>query len=124
MKLSENLHHVRLLMFLVFLVSFVGCSNEASDLTGKWQITKKPNWIKRSYLANSDVFQFMKDGSCVWGTAGGTYELLENNQIKVNFPMQSATPGYVGVLSFTIKGDELVLNDSARKKPVILKRIK
>lgn len=125
MKLSENLHRVRLVMFLVFLISLVGCSGGASDLAGKWQITKKPDWIKSNYLAHeSDVFQFMKDGSCVWGTAGGTYKLVENNQINVNFPMQEATPGYVGVLSYTIKGDELVLRDSVRKEPVVLKRMK
>ncbi|MBU4501661.1 MAG: hypothetical protein KKA79_03655 [Nanoarchaeota archaeon] len=124
MKIS-NLNGRSLVVLLAFLISLVGCSNGASDLTGKWQITEKPQWVKSSYLAHkSDVFQFMKDGSCVWGTAGGNYKATEKNHIQVNFPMQEATPGYVGVLSYTIKGDELVLIDSARQGRIVLKRIK
>jgi len=122
----SNLNGRSLVVLVAFLISLVGCSHgAASDLTGKWQITEKPDWVESSYLAyKSNVFQFMKDGSCVWGTAGGTYKTTDKSHIQVNLPMQEATPGYVGVLSYTIKGDELVLIDSARQGRIVLNRIK
>ena len=125
MQLFKKMSRKFLLVFMFFVISLAGCSNSASDLIGKWQITKKPKWVKNHYLAcKSDIFQFMNEGACVWGTAGGTYKIMENNNIRVNFPMQAITPGYVGVLSYAITGDKLVLFDSARKDSIILKRIK
>jgi len=110
---------------LGLLITFLGCSKGTSSLVGRWQITEKPRWVGRNYLAyQSDIFQFMKDGSCVWGTAGGQYKAMGKNNMQVSFPMQQATPGYVGVLSYTVNGDKLVLTDVAREGSVVLKRIK
>jgi len=113
-------------MFIVGLLSLsIGTANGGSALDGKWQISKNPAWVKQSFLGNNgDIFRFFSDGSCVWGRAGDTYKVIEKNTIKVNIPMQEATPGYVGVLDFTIKGDQLELVDAARKEPIILKRVK
>jgi hypothetical protein len=94
-----------------------------SSIEGTWVILKEPYWVTNAYLAhNSRQFQFLSDGTAIWGTATGTYAKQGANRIKVQFPMQAATPGYVGVLEFAIEGDKLTLKSLAEADPVVLGR--
>lgn len=113
----------KILILIVLIASLLSCNSE-EKLEGKWEITSPPSWLRSLNLYDDgDIYQFQKDGNCMFGTAGGTFELLDNSTIKVNFPMQSATPGYVGILNFAIKDNILTLTNSNESEPVILKKL-
>jgi tetratricopeptide (TPR) repeat protein len=94
-----------------------------SSIEGTWVILKEPFWISNAHLARGNRnFQFLNDGTAIWGTATGTYAKQGANRVKVQFPMQAATPGYVGVLEFAIEGDKLTLKSLAEDDPIVLGR--
>lgn len=103
------------------LFLFQACGQKSAAPTGAWTITSKPAWVTSSWLDHrSDTWQFLPDGTCILGTATGSYQALPNNQIKVQLPMQAATPGFTAVFSFTISGNSLRLTNLAESQPVVL----
>ena len=111
-------------MFLLIAASLFfisACETKSSAPTGAWVITSKPAWVTSSWLDHrSNTWQFLADGTCILGTATGSYQSLPNNQIKVQIPMQAATPGFTAVFSFTISGNSLTLKNLAESQPVVL----
>jgi|ERR1700674_595841 len=103
------------------LFLFQACDQKSAAPTGAWTITSKPTWVTSSWLDHrSDIWQFLPDGTCILGTATGSYQALPNNQIKVQLPMQAATPGFTAVFSFVVSGNSLTLNNLAESQPVQL----
>jgi hypothetical protein len=94
-----------------------------SGPTGVWIISSKPKWVTSSWLDHrSDSWQFLPDGTCILGTATGTYQMLPDNRLKVQLPTQAATPGFTAVFTFTVSGTALTLNNLAESEPVVLTR--
>ncbi|MEY2564840.1 MAG: hypothetical protein QOH88_3033 [Verrucomicrobiota bacterium] len=109
------------LIMAATLLLISACDHKSSAPTGAWVITSKPTWVTSSWLDHrSDTWQFLADGTCILGTATGSYQTLPNNQIKVQVPMQAATPGFTAVFSFTISGTSLTLTNLAESQPVVL----
>lgn len=97
--------------------------NNSNKLLGKWKITTEPKWVDDVFLAyKSKIYEFTNDGTCIFGTAGGDYKVIGNSKIKVNFPIQSATAGYVGILTYKIVNKQLILISSNETEPIILER--
>lgn len=95
----------------------------ASAPTGVWIISSKPRWVTSSWLDHrSDSWQFLPDGTCILGTATGTYQTLPDNRLKIQIPMQAATPGFTAVFTFALSGTSLTLNNLAESEPVVLTR--
>lgn len=124
--------HIILITATAFVL-FQACDQKATTTgakspaapTGSWIITSKPAWVTSSWLDHrSDTWQFLADGTCILGTATGSYYALPNNQFKVQIPMQAATPGFTAVFSFALSGNALTLNNLAESDPVLLTRKK
>jgi hypothetical protein len=68
----------------------------------------------------SNTWQFLPDG--IFGTATGTYQMLPDNRMKVQFTMQEATPGYTAVFTVTVSGNSLTFKNLAEPEPVVLEK--
>ena len=112
----------RTLLFAVTALFLLeACGQKSGALIGAWTITSKPAWVTSSWLDHrSDTWQFLSDGTCILGTATGSYQTLPNNQIKVQLAMQAATPGFTAVFSFVVSGNSLTLTNLAESQPVQL----
>jgi hypothetical protein len=92
-------------------------------IIGSWEIRSKPPWVDAAHLAfRNNTWQFLPGGVCNLGTATGAYELLPPNRVKVQLPMQMATPGFIGVFDIKVLGRTLTLTNLAQSQPVILER--
>ena len=114
----------RLIALFALFFATTACSPKAEDtLTGKWTLSATPSWVRSAYLAHqSQDWQFLNGGTCIFGTATGTYKTTGKDQIKVEFPMQDATPGFVGVFTFSRSGDTLTMKNLAQPEPVTLQK--
>jgi hypothetical protein len=84
----------------------VACGG-SSPLVGTWVLSSKDT----AYMFSTDIdgmdegetIEFRSDGTFIFGSNSAEYEVLEDDRVRLQYPFGSS------VFSFTIDGDELVM---------------
>ena len=88
-------------LILLSAVLLTGCASRESHLIGKWQSETEQSTTHKSPRPIEVQFEFFKDGTVVqnektlgkWMQAGaGSYSLIDQNHLKINFgPLMGTT---------------------------------
>ena len=106
------------LVILIGLVFFSGCGkNSQRAIIGKWEGVLVVHGIRRNVC-----LEFLENGKLTISEVGGTYEFIEKNKIRLNFP--GSFHHKLLELEFKILKDKLLLFSEEEKAELQFQRIK